>query len=873
MALVGQIRLFARRIQLLWLVVLLALVQTCIQTGAAFGQPASGNVAQHSAPLTAQIPGAQSPDAQPATSPRPLDATLFPKPLQEDIKKQSAEIERLTKSVERVQNNDKELFALRPQIEAIISATEVAENNLKRLLHAVERQTTALGDKPKDAPAPETTEIRAERAGLLQVRSGLLGAVQQSGLTRIRAKQLLARIQSLRLKNLGRDLRQYDGSPTSAIYWQQLVADLPRLGQQIVTVSENWWAVARTRIHWLFLILIGALFLWWSLRSAADRQIRTWIQEPIEEAPPAYLKRVWMALRTLPLLLGPGLITIGLGYVALAGTGLLNNQTDSLALAALKALALYLGTNALAKAILLPWDPSWRLIGLSTRVAGRYLWLTRTLAGVYCLDFWLNDAFAALQVADTIRIAETLFANLAFAALLFLFAWLPTGAGGRDVGPQRISAHLLHRTIYWLRVPGSLAVIVIVAASLLGYLAFGRFVAGQVMLVGISAATLLLGHLAARSIAKQEEVLTPEIDGALDRHLALGGPRRRLVLGALSFLLNALLAIAALSLLLLSWGFSGGELLGWSKSLLFGFEIRNFRFSLIQILLAIALFVGVILLTRLFQAWLSRKVLASERIDSGIANSIHSGIGYLGVALAALIGVNYAGLDLSNIALIASALSIGIGFGLNAIASNFVSGLIMLVERPIKVGDWVVVGAHQGFVRRISVRATEIETFDRASVIIPNSDFMTSAVQNWTHRNTMGRVIVNIGVSYQSDPNEVMALLQEVAANCDALLKYPAPSVVFEEFGASSLDFSVRGYIASVSSMLSAKTALRLGIMQAFRDANIEIPFPQQDVHLRDLDGVREMVGHALAKRAEEARAKAAMAPGNDNSGDKPENG
>ena len=288
--------------------------------------------------------------------------------------------------------------------------------------------------------------------------------------------------------------------------------------------------------------------------------------------------------------------------------------------------------------------------------------------------------------------------------------------------------------------------------------------------------------------------------------------------------------------------------------------------------MAIALFIGVILLTRLFQSWLSRRVLASERVDRGIANSIHSGIGYTGVALAALVGVSYAGLDLSNIALIASALSIGIGFGLNAIASNFVSGLIMLIERPIKVGDWVVVGPHQGYVRHISVRATEIETFDRASVIIPNSDFMTSAVQNWTHRNAMGRVIVNIGVSYDSDPDQVMAILKQVADDCDALLKYPAPSVVFEDFGASSLDFSIRGFIADVNSMLSSKTALRLAVAKAFREHDIEIPFPQQDVHLRDLDGVREMVGQAMARRAEEARQKSAMPHGNDNMGKPPEN-
>lgn len=785
-------------------------------------------------------------------------AAFLPAELAAAVEKQRAEIERLAKSLERVRNNDAELEVLRPQIEAIETAAETSEGELEPLLDDVKRQILALGAKPKDGADKEPPSIAAERSRLDDAEQRLLGALKRSELTRVRARQLIARIQTLRLENLGRNLRQRQRPPpTSIAHWHNLWAALPRLGHQAVTVAENWWALARGGIHWLFLIVVAVSFLWWGLRRALNGRIRNWLRHPLEAAPPAYLMRVRMAVRTLPLLLAPGLVTLGAGYLALTGAGLLNDQIDSMALSALKAIAIYLLVNALAKAILLPSEPSWRLIGLPTTDARRYLWLTRALAGVYCLDLWLNEVFTALQVPTPVAVTETLLANLAFAALLFAFAWLPASVQEEeDADEQRVSSRLLRHTIYWLRVPATLAVLVIALTSLLGYLALGRFIAGQVLFVGIGAAALLLGHLAARSIAEQSQVFGPEMDQALDRHLPLTGRRRSIILSTVAFLLNLVMFGGAIALLLISWGISGAELLGWAKALLFGFEIGTFRFSLLQILLAIALFVAVIVLTRLFQSWLSRKVLSGERVDRGIANSIHAGIGYAGIALAALIGVSYAGVDLSNIALIASALSIGIGFGLNAIASNFVSGLIMLIERPIKVGDWVVVGPHQGYVRHISVRATEIETFDRASVIIPNSDFMTSAVQNWTHRNAMGRVVVNIGVSYDSDPNQIIEILKQVAADCEELLKYPAPSVVFEEFGASSLDFSIRGFIADVNSMLSAKTALRLGIAKALRENGIEIPFPQQDVHLRDLDGVREMVGRAMAQRAEEARRK-----------------
>jgi potassium-dependent mechanosensitive channel len=789
-----------------------------------------------------------------ARNQRPIrDEILFPSALKTAVRQQRAEIDRLSKSIERVHSNDKELEGLRPDIERIAQASQRSEDALKPLVAAVERQIETLGDKPKDGQPSETPEIAAERALLNQVLAQLEGAVKQASLTQVRARQLLSRIHSLRLANLSKRL----ANPASAKHWQQLYSDLPRFWQQVTTVADNWWAIAKDRLYWLTLILVGSVALWWGLHRGVDRQITKWLAEPLVESPAANMKRVRMALWLLPFLLAPGLLTIGVGYFALSAAGLLNNQIDSLALSALKVLALYLLIRAMAKVILLPRESSWRLIGLPTDKARRYLLMTLLLAGIYSLDLWLASVISGLQMPLSISMVETLLANLTFAALLFAFVCLPvSGHDPSDVAEgraERISSQLLERALVWLRLPAVIAVIGILAATLFGYLALGRFIAGQVMLFGVAGTALLLGHLAARALARQSDVIESDSSGTRSTSQRLFGQRRGFFLQAASLLLNTLMVTAVVSMLLLSWGYSAGEQLGWARSLLFGFEIGTFRFSLIQIVLALLLFGGVILLTRLFQAWLSRDVLKPERIDHGIANSIHAGIGYAGIALAALVGVSYAGFDLSNIALIASALSIGIGFGLNAIASNFVSGLIMLIERPIKVGDWVVVGSHQGYVRHISVRATEIETFDRASVIIPNSDFMTSAVQNWTHRNAMGRVVVNIGASYSSDPDHVIEVLKNVASECDALIKYPAPSVHFEEFGASSLDFSIRGHVADVNTMLSAKTALRLGIAKAFKEANLEIPFPQQDVHLRDLDGVREMVGNALAQRAMQA--------------------
>ncbi len=830
------------------------------------GNSTGANQAAGSAP-PAGAPAPVSGDAAPAANQRQTDGAptangeagqpdtkLFPAEMRQAVARQRGEVERLSKSVERVKNDDAAIERLRPEIEEIISKATANGEALKPLLATVERQIKALGPAPKEGETAETPALAAERQRLERVKSELQDAIKQSELTTVRAKQLLDRIHSLRLENLGRDLRERQVNPVEEKFWDDLYAALPRLGTQISTVADNWWTGIGARLEWLLLIVPVMLAVWLGLRALARRQLRLWLRQPLVEGRPAYLKRVRMAIRTLPLVIAPGLLTLGAVYLVISSAGLLNEQLRVITLSGVVALALFLLISGLARAILLPMDPAWRLIGLTTGRAQQYTWLISLLAGVYCFDIWLNDVFQALVVPIPVKLGQTLIANLVFAVLLFAFVWVPTTFDS-DRASHRASARLLHKTLAWLRLPATLIVLAIIVVSLMGYLTLGRFLAGQVMLIGIGAAVLLLGHLAARSVARYG---SGPGETAGTTQTLLSGERRSILFHTVAFVLDAVFLVMAVAALLISWGYSYAELFGWGRALLFGFEVGQFRFSLVQILLAGGLFAGLIFLTRLFQRWLNRNVLTTERVDRGIANSIHAGVGYLGIAVAALIGVSYAGIDLSNIALIASALSIGIGFGLNAIASNFVSGLIMLIERPIKVGDWVVVGNYEGFVRHISVRATEIETFDRASVIVPNSDFMTGAVQNWTHRNAMGRVVVNIGVAYSSDLDQVMELFQKVANDCEELLNYPAPFVVFENFGASSLDFSVRGYVADVTKSLSARTALRLALAKALREAGIEVPFPQQDVHFRDLDGVRQMLKQAVAQRTGGAGADAA---------------
>jgi len=480
---------------------------------------------------------------------------------------------------------------------------------------------------------------------------------------------------------------------------------------------------------------------------------------------------------------------------------------------------------ALTRAVLSPERPEWRLTAQSAESANAIGYAMLGLLTVLSLELAYDYATAELATSAELRAGSVaVFTLLKGGFLLLLLRRRLWHRGPREPAPSKRRRER-PRGLLFQRLLLAVVWAAIIAAAL-GYSTLADFLLSRLL----HSIALLLLLLAARALIR-------ELAAALTRSRLLRRTLglRRITLRRLKFwfqvLFDPLVYLLAALWLVQIWGVPSEDLLRWTQAALTGFNVGSITISLADIAVALLVFAVAMALTRLIQRGLLNHALPQLTDNEGLHHSLSAAAGYLGLVIAIMLFVAALGINLESVALVAGALSVGIGFGLQNVVSNFVSGLILIVERPIKVGDWVLVGGNEGFVQKINFRATELQTFQRASVIIPNAELISTPVVNMTYDDRLARVEVQVGVDYDSDPERVREILLGCAREHLQVYKLPEPVVLLQDFSDNALLFELRCFIGEATHKSVVASDLRFAILAELRATGIGIPYPQRVVH------------------------------------------
>jgi small-conductance mechanosensitive channel len=715
---------------------------------------------------------------------------------------------------------------LQQNLNHIVQDAAAAEADAQAELIPLRQELDALGPPPEEGQPEERPEITEARQAIQEQVASQEARLRQAQLAQTQARALLREISRLQQQELTDRLLQKHPSPLQLKTWAAAFGEALATTERVLNAPLIWWQQApafseQPSSYLLALLALAmALIVGWPLRLFLKRRFG---RDP-RVVDPSYTRRLLgtvvdgLADFGLPLV---GLVVL---TAALVDQDLLTGDFAELVTAAVRALIFFLFIAGISQAALSPHLPEWRIVPSSAEGAVHLAY--RITAFAATLGFFsfayraveiTNAGFPGALMSVQLLISLTVNAVLLMGLLPSRF-WPDTATAGAYWPVARLVVWLLLATAP--------------TAALLGYPELGAFLLSRLIGVALLTGALLLARAILREALGQALLTDGRWYPGLSRYTGLGEQGGRMLNFWVVLAVDLFLILAFVYLVLTLVGVPTALLNLWAREALDGFEAGGLRISPLDFLLAVLVFLIALALTGLVKRAIGERLLPQTRLDIGVRQSIVAGTGYLGVIIALLLGIGAAGLDLSNVAIVAGALSVGIGFGLREVVNNFVSGLLLLIERPIKVGDWIVTAGHEGMVKRISVRATEIETFDRASVILPNSELITQPVTNWTHKNRVARIIIKVGVAYGSDTQLVHDLLMQCAHEHRDVLETPAAYVLFKNFGDSALEFELRVYARDTDYFLTVSSDLHFAIDRAFRANGVTIPFPQRDLHV-----------------------------------------
>lgn len=725
---------------------------------------------------------------------------------------------------------DAHLLRLREELERIRGEARKWAAAQEAELERVQQELETLGAPPGEGEKAEAAGVAAQRQEITARIAETAGPIKEADLVVERVGRLVAQIGELRRKRFADRVMARGPVPLSPEIWRLALPELSSIVRLIhksaadFVASPQFQGNLKGSIYFVLLAVVVAVVLVWPVHRWL---LRHYGRDP-SVSRPSYIQAVRATLivgATRALL---PTLAVALIYIALTGQALLTDAAEEIAQAIFLGIVLFTWTIAFFRASLSPTLPDWRIVPIPTNFALGVRGIVIGLALVFAVDIVLSEVIVTYGARLAVSVLRDYALTVVVTILLLMLLlrqqmWTP-----KDDPSSKPRWRVIRIII-------ALGLVAIVVIGGFGYVALARLAITQVVLTGGLIFIALILHRLGREFIRHVVSLETWVGEWLRATLRMddaGAARFEFWVG-LAY--DVVLALIGTVFGLFIWGADRQDISSWVYQALFGVKIGEITFSLVDLAVAVVLFAGLVTATRFLQRILAEQVLPQTQLDVGVRQSIRTGIGYVGIILAAVVGISALGLDLSNLAIVAGALSVGIGFGLQNVVNNFVSGLILLMERPVKVGDWVVVGDKQGYVKRIKVRATEIQTFDRASVFVPNSQLISDTVTNWTYADKLGRVIVPIGVAYGSDTQLVRQTLLDIGLSHPEVLKDPRPSAVFRGFGDSALNFELRCFLQDVERTIGVTSDLCFAIDDAFRKEGIEIPFPQQDVYVKQL--------------------------------------
>jgi potassium efflux system protein len=707
--------------------------------------------------------------------------------------------ERAEAEIAERRTSSERLEVIRAQLAQWRAALLTAQNANSARIGTVREQIDALGPAPAEGET-EAEEISSRRQELAQqlVKLQAPGIAAEEGYRR--ADGLIREIDSTLRERQAEELLQLWPSPVNPGNWPEAAIGLSDTVLRLWDEAATAWTEPEARAELfdnmpLILVLLGVAL-------ALVVYVRRWVErfaERLQQGATARGRKVWALLASLGEIILPTL-----GMVALATALLASGMPGDIGRSIVAALpfigavifaAAWLGARAFPRVqqegAVLPMPPE-------RRAEGRFL---SVLMGLIIAIEMLRSAAMDAQAYSDATTAVMTFPILLTGGLILM----RTGRLLRLARDAEDKSYVLRLLLVFARALTVVGVLGPVLAAF-GYVqAASALIYPAILSMGLITLLFVLQRLlgdvwalVVKADEKAGDTLVPVLAGFL-------------------------MTLASLPVFALIWGARFSDLTELWTRFTEGFTLGGATISPTDFMIFAVVFVIGYMLTRLFQGALRSTILPKTRIDQGGQTALVAGVGYVGIFLAALVAINAAGIDLSGLAIVAGALSVGIGFGLQQIVSNFISGIILLVERPVSEGDWIEVGGVQGRVRGISVRSTRIETFDRNYVIVPNADLITGRVTNWTRFSLSGRLIVPVAVAQGSDTRQVERILREIVEAQPLAILNPPPLVVFMGYTTNQLNFEIRVILRDVNFSLSVRSDINHKIMERFREEGINI--------------------------------------------------